>query len=692
MKKIFAFCLCIVAFMANGRDEPSIPDFLKKSVDKLQKELIQTYGVDKSERIVRGINQAALFWRKEDGGAGEFEGFVRKNLYVDKDKIDALFKRFEGKFEAIDGYLAEINYELRKEMDLDVGELMPVDEMFGSYDLSAHINEDFFKNKLAFVILLNFPLTTFQERIQNESKWTRREWAEVRLAQRFSKRVPSEINQNTSKALAEGEIYTSEYKIWMHHLVGERGERYFPQGMNLVSHWNLRDEIKAQYATPDGLTKQRIIQKVMERIITQTIPQAVINNPSVDWNPYSNTVTISPESNTNEGKMRLEIDLRNLNKPEPDTRYLKLLNIFHAVKAADPYCPYARTFIERKFNEERQISENDVEKMLDELLSSPLLERTARLIEKRLGRRLEPFDIWYNGFSQGKQDESELDKIIAKRYPDAKAFRNEMENILQRLGFSREQAEFLKNNIEIEPSRGTGHAMGHSKRGFPARLRTRVGKEGMNYKGYNIAMHEFGHNVEQVFSLNRVDYTLLAGVPNNACTEAIAYVFQERDLQTLGLADETPQRYYYKTIQTYWMTCEIAAVALVEMKVWNWLYKNPSASPSRLKEATLQFAKEVWNKYYSRPFNRSDVILLAVYSHPLFTPLYLSDYPLGHLVSFGIEEQIQKSKNLGVEIERITSYGNLTPDMWMINATGSRLSVKPLLSATQNAIDRIGEK
>jgi len=94
MKKIFAFCLCIVAFMANGRDEPSIPDFLKKSVDKLQKELIQTYGVDKSERIVRGINQAALFWRKEDGGAGEFEGFVRKNLYVDKDKIDALFKRF----------------------------------------------------------------------------------------------------------------------------------------------------------------------------------------------------------------------------------------------------------------------------------------------------------------------------------------------------------------------------------------------------------------------------------------------------------------------------------------------------------------------------------------------------------------------------------------------------------------------
>jgi hypothetical protein len=691
MKKILAFCLSVVAIMVNAKDVPSIPDFLKKSVDKLQKELIQTYGADKSERIVRGINQAALFWRKEDGSAGEFEEFVKKNLYVDKDKIDALFKRFESKFEAIDGYLAEINYELRKEMDLDVGELMPVDEMFGGYDFSAHINEDFFKNKLAFVVLLNFPLTTFQERIQNESKWTRREWAEARLAQRFSKRVPSEINQNISKALAEGEIYTSEYKIWMHHLIGDRGERYFPEGMNLVSHWNLRDEIKAQYANSDGLIKQRIIQKVMERIITQTIPQAVINNPSIDWNPFSNTVTLSPESK-NEGGKKTAVDLRNLNKPEPDTRYSKLLNIFHAVKAADPYCPYARTFIERKFNEERQISENDVEKMLDELLSSPLLEKTARLIEKRLGRPLEPFDIWYNGFSQGGKDESELDKIVSKRYPDAKAFQDDMENILQRLGFSREQAEFLKKNIQIEPSRGTGHAMGHSKRGFPARLRTRVSKEGMDYKGYNIAMHEFGHNVEQVFSLNKVDHTLLAGVPNNACTEAIAYVFQERDLQTLGLADETPQTHYYKTIQTYWMTCEIAAVALVEMKIWNWLYKNPSATPAQLREATLRFAKEVWNKYYAKPFNRSDVILLAVYSHMFFTPLYLSDYPLGHIVSFGIEEQIQKSKNLGSEIERITSYGNLTPDMWMINAIGSRLSAKPLLSATQNALDRIEEK
>ena len=54
-----------------------------------------------------------------------------------------------------------------------------------------------------------------------------------------------------------------------------------------------------------------------------------------------------------------------------------------------------------------------------------------------------------------------------------------------------------------------------------AHLRTRVPQGGMDYKGYNVAMHELGHNVEQVFSLYEVDHTLLAGVPNNAFTEAL---------------------------------------------------------------------------------------------------------------------------------------------------------------------------
>ena len=56
--------------------------------------------------------------------------------------------------------------------------------------------------------------------------------------------------------------------------------------MRLLSHWNLRDEIKSDYTdTKNGLAKQRMIQQVMERIVTQTIPEVVVDNPGVDWNP-----------------------------------------------------------------------------------------------------------------------------------------------------------------------------------------------------------------------------------------------------------------------------------------------------------------------------------------------------------------------------------------------------------------------
>ncbi|MCK7534347.1 MAG: hypothetical protein MZV63_26685 [Marinilabiliales bacterium] len=65
----------------------------------------------------------------------------------------------------------------------------------------------------------------------------------------------------------------------------------------------------------------------------------------------------------------------------------------------------------------------------------------------------------------------------------------------------------------------------------------------MNYKGYNIAIHEFGHTVEQTISLHDVDHYLLRGVPNTAFTEALAFVFQKRDLELLGIKDENQDKF-----------------------------------------------------------------------------------------------------------------------------------------------------
>jgi hypothetical protein len=218
----------------------------------------------------------------------------------------------------------------------------------------------------------------------------------------------------------------------------------------------------------------------------------------------------------------------------------------------------------------------------------------ARLIEKRLGRMLEPFDVWYAGFRpRGAYTEGQLDEIVRKRYPTAEAYEKDIPNLLQKLGFTKEKAEFLANNIVVDPARGSGHAMGAARREDKTHLRTRVEKDGMNYKGFNIAVHEMGHNVEQTFSLKSVDHTLLQGVPNTAFTEALAFVFQNKDLDLLGLSKPDAESEALKTLNTFWGTFEIAGVALVDMAVWHWMYDHPEATAAELKQATLGIAREI---------------------------------------------------------------------------------------------------
>ncbi len=544
---------------------------------------------------------------------------------------------------------------------------------------------DFFANKLAFIVLLNFPLTTLEERLSKGAQWSRRQWAEVRLAQRFSKRIPAEVNQAVAAATAVADQYIADYNIYMHHLIDAKGNRLFPPKMRLLSHWNLRDELKADYGDQtNGLAKQKMIVQVMERIVTQTIPAVVVNNPNIDWNPFSNEVkatTVQDVEDKGRASLKVTAD------PEPDTRYATLLQTFLGARQVDPYSPTAPTLIARRFDENREIPEARVKAMLEAVLKSPLVPKVAGIIEQRLGRKLEPFDIWYNGFRpRGKYSGAELDAIVRKKYPTADAYKGDMVNMLLKLGFTPERAEFLAGGILVDPARGSGHAAGAAMRSAKAHLRTRLGQDGMDYKGFNIAVHEMGHNVEQTITLNDVDHYLLNGVPNTAFTEAIAYVFQTRDMDLLGLSAADTQAEALKTLNEFWMTYEIAGVSLLDMEIWHWMYDHPNATPAELKSAVLQIAGDIWNTYYAPVFKKKDVILLAVYSHIIHSFLYLPDYAIGHLISHQIEEYLQGKENIGVELERMLKIGSVTPDVWMKNATGSAVSAEPLLQATERAV------
>jgi hypothetical protein len=411
----------------------------------------------------------------------------------------------------------------------------------------------------------------------------------------------------------------------------------------------------------------------MQRIVDQSIPECVINRADYTWNPYTNEVSLN-------GK---KVDYN----AEGDTRYSKMLSLFHELKRQDDcYDSSLNSALKRNFESEMEMPLEEVEALFVSYLTSPQVRKVSAEIEKKLNRKLEPFDIWYDGFKQRSTlNQANLTAMTAQKYPDAKALQLDLPNILQKIGFSASKANLLSEKISVDPARGSGHAAGAQMRGDKAHLRTRIAASGMDYKGYNIAIHEFGHNVEQTLSLYDVDYYLLNGVPNTAFTEALAFMFQSRDLHLLGINNQSKDLNKLDVLDNFWSLYEIIGVSLVDIRVWKWLYAHPDATSTELKTAVMDISRDVWNCYYAPVFGKKDELLLGIYSHMISYPLYLSAYSFGHLIQFQLESQIA-GKNFGEEVERIFTIGRVTPDSWMMKATGKKLTVEPVLKAVDDML------
>ncbi len=657
--------------------DPRYPVISPAAVERAAALLLGRHGPSHAARIRKGVAQVAARWWAEDGDEEAFDSFCAGNYLADEAACARAFERLQGRLEQIEGRLHEIRRELHEPLDLDTGPIHRADELFADLDLTSHVTEDLFRSRVAFLALLNFPVHTLEERLRTGSSWTREQWARSRMMDRFDSRVPPPLLQEVTKATNRAEVYINQYNIRMDRLETAAGARLFPDGLRLITHWGLRDALKAEYAEgASGLPRQRLIQRVMERIIRQEIPEAVRDNPDLIWRPETNEVRP-----VRDGAADPSLAAR-----EPNTRYERLLAIFRAVRAIDPYTPTAPTYIRRRFELDRQVPEPEMEGLIVTVLESPQIAALARAIRSRLGRPLEPFDIWYAGFKpRGERSESELDALVRRTYPSRETFQAELPRLLVRLGFGTEKARWLSERIVIDASRGAGHAMPAVRREDRVHLRTRVSQAGMTYQGFNIAMHELGHNVEQVFSLHGIDHWFLASVPNTGCTEAFAFTFQARDLEMLGSHAQAEEAWRMRVLDQLWSAHEIAGVSLVDMRVWRWLYAHPDATAAELREAVLTIAREVWDRWFAPHLGAPGTDLLAVYSHMIVDGLYLPDYLLGTFVGFQIAQRLLTG-SFAEEVERIARQGCLTPDAWIRGAVGAPLSAGALLEEADRAL------
>jgi len=614
------------------------------------------------QRATAGVRRVANRWKETDGDGNEFKTFCENSFVTSDEDRARLLERYESAMGSIGGHLYEIGRHLRRWTDLRGDEMPMIDNTMAMFDPCPDLSDQFYKQKLAFIALLNFDRPNLATMLSDGCNWSTDQWAEARIGRAFGPRIPAEVNDRARELEHEADMFVSEFHVPVGCMVDANGKSWFGKDRKLIAHWIIREEIKAGYTQDGGLEKQRALSWVMGRHIDGTLPKQIMDSTCEGkWNPQTNTV--------NGG------DAGELLGP---VRYEQLSTQRSVAVDYDKYYDEHPTAIARKFDLEREISEETVEELMIELLEAPVRGDIAKYMSKKLHRPLEAFDIYLEDIANGASS-AELDEKVTEMFKDESEFQQKIPDVLKGLGYTDDDAAFLGTRVNVEIARGAGHAVRPGIPEYNAWLRTNRLDDRLGWDGFDTAMHELGHNLEQLISTHFVPRPLLRNVPNTACTEAFAFLYQNKAKEVVGLPEEDETKAFaLASVEGLLAACQIAGPSLVELYTWRWLYKNPNATPEQLRDEMLTIAEDVWNKYFKEYFGEDPYHILAAYQHMIGYPLYLPDYTIGHVISHQIKSHM-RGKDLAAETKRICSIGRLTPDQWMREAVGSGISAKQLI-------------
>ncbi|MSR45131.1 MAG: hypothetical protein EXS15_07245 [Phycisphaerales bacterium] len=647
------------------------PVHLDSATQSLVDALVASHGTAERERIERGVAQVSEAWRDEDGTQRDLAEFCMARFVAQGPQLTRLLARIEGALEQVHGHLYEMRRTLRRHSDLAGDEFPGIDDMLATFDPAPDLSEQMYRQMLGFVVLLNFPREPLAAMLEQGASWDSEAWARVRIAQHFTARIPKELADESRRINHACQQWVAGFHIPVGTLVDSTGARWFEKDRALLTHWIVREEIKGQYNDSAGVTRQRALAGVLARAIDGSIPTTVMDRTNtLDWDAQHNTLDGNP----------VRGDIMGL------ARYERWIEQFALAQKYDRHYPQYPTAIARKFELAREMPQSHVEQLLTDLLDHPVRKDLAAFLRTRLGRALEPFDIYYDDIAESRPA-SELNAAVRTLFPDEKAFERALPQILRSLGFTPADADFLGSRIRVEIARGSGHAMRPLLLEYGAWLRTGRLKDEFGWDGFDTAMHELGHNLEQLCSTFFAPRSSLRGVPNTACTEAFAFLYQSLAKRVLGIEPEggAQRAFAIDSVQTMLAATQIAGPSLLELHVWRWLYANPSATAAELRTEVLAIADRLWTRFYQRDFGPDPYRLLGAYQHMIGHPLYLADYTLGHVMSHQIRSFMQ-GKDIAAETRRITSIGRLTPQLWMQRAVAGVISAKPLAQDTATAL------
>lgn len=645
-----------------------------ETVRKVQADLIKMYGEKNGERISNGTAQLSKNWRNTDGSEVDFVKFCMENFLVDND-LKSNFQLIQQNLMLQNGYLSKIRFGFSESKNFTDKKEVRADQFFRNSIPGA----DPYQGKLAQFIQLNFPFYSFDEKRLNGKTWTRQEWAMVRLGDRYSERGNPDFKAEAGEEVKEFQEYMGKYFFRMDHICMPDMTYPFAKALTLHSHFGLRDNLKGEYSRPDGLARQELTGKIIEHITQGTVPAEFIHDTAARWNPWTNQL-FKMES----GKLvPVEFTV------EGTKRYAGLLSAFKNKSSEDQQLPDQSTVIKRTF-ENSNFEVEEVEALIRNFLSDPVIASVGKIVSKRLGRPMQPFDIWYSGFQgQSAFSVNKLDSITRSRYPDAAALQKDLPSILLRMGFPESEANYVGTHAKVRPISSGGYSDEPFMRGDTSLMTTVFNPDGLDFKAYRIAMHELGHVVCGVYSTKYIDNSILAGVPTGGITEGFAEMLAYKNIDGLGLTQQgLNSQKDMLALASLWYMLDLGGQSLTDIETWKWMYAHPNATPADLQSAVLKISGDIWNQYYSPVFGGiRDQHILSIYNHFITGSLYLYNYFLGNVIMFQLYDKFMPN-NLARGLKEACKEGNTLPELWIEHAVGQKLSLEPLLKTAKEAVVR----
>jgi len=523
-------------------------DIRQRVVDSL----VAKYGAQERARMNICVPQAASYWSKSDGSVDEFYSFCLDNFIADKEKLSDYLLFIEKTFE-------ECNMDYIHKMILPAVFSKPdYYKFFRLYRPEQHFSEDMFNSKIAFVVLLNFPIVSLEDMSRKNYFWMKEftgdDWAAFRLVRKFTLRIPAKVILNS---------FYNDCK---------RSEDRF-------------------------------------------------------------------------------------------------LHAFKSQREIDSYCNLNKTFIERTFNDSVEISENKYENMLKFILSS-----------KEAGSVFEYVKNSEGFLKDSELDENKLSRVVSEKYENISDLKNDINVILLRFGFSKNASDFLTDNITIMDSEYKGYDFYKTLSGQRAFLWIDFGNEGLLYPEYKRVISDLGGSVSCVYSEFNIDRYFLKGFPNSAFPAAISKIFEINAPKALGIRECEELRYHCFILNTFAETWIESLKALHSLYLWKWAYANPEFTESELHKASKDISDTL-----KKTYSISDETVLETASFAVYNKSEDFNKPLIGIIASLLYANI-KDKNMAQEIERISSIGCLTPEVWIQKSTGSELTADVLLNETSKAL------